>query len=65
MTPEQKAAYVMAQAAAAEIEAAGMVAENLLAAKNQQTLPYREVSFKALIVKYDLHHNALVTFFHS
>lgn len=59
MTDEQKAAYVQAQAAAALIEAMGMVAANT------QGKAYREEHFQEVIVKYGIHHNALMSLFHG
>lgn len=63
MTPEQKAAYVNAQAVSALIEAIGMAAENQQRAQAGLSLAYPESSFTALIEKYDIHHNALCSFF--
>lgn len=60
MTEDQKAAYVIAQAAAACIEAVGMLAENMQYSNDQ---PYSHHHFKALIEDYGLHHNALMRYF--
>jgi hypothetical protein len=48
-----------------EVEAVGMVAENIAASRNGLTAPYERKDFLELIIKYDLHHNALMTFFHE
>jgi len=58
MTDEQKAAYVQANAAAALIEAMGMVVANAQG-------KYREEHFQEVIVKYGIYHNALMSLFHG
>ena len=63
MTPEQKAAYVQAQAASALIEAMGMQAENKRREQQGLSMAYGEEQFDALINKYGIHHNATVGFF--
>ena len=59
MNANQKAAYVMAQAAAAMIEALGMHAENQQCAARGHSMAYPELAFARLIDKYGLHANAL------
>jgi len=64
MTEEQKAAYIIAQAACAMIEALGLQAENIhLAAVGKGT--YGEEAFNAIINRYGIHNNACITLFHD
>ena len=65
MTDEQKAAYVIANASAALIEAMGMAAEN--ANRNQKGLAqaYGEGAFFNLIGNHDLHCNSIMALFHD
>lgn len=62
MTPEQKAAFVMAQSTAALIEALGMMSLNMQRAQRGETIAYEERSFEQLIEQYGLGHNTLVGF---
>ena len=61
MTPEQDAAYVISLSVCAMIEAMGMQSQNQLAAAEGASQPYTEFEFKALIEKYGIHRNAVVT----
>jgi hypothetical protein len=63
MTPEQKAAYVIAQSVAAFAEVAGMIAINSELNRQGHALAYNDMSFYAVIERYGLHSNALITFF--
>lgn len=63
MTEEQNAAYVSSQSACALIEAMGMVAENTHRQQCGKIIVYGEEAFNALINKYGIHHNAIVTTF--
>jgi hypothetical protein len=63
MTEEQNAAYVFSQSACALIEAMGMVAENAHRQQCGNSIAYGEEAFNALINKYGIHHNAVVTAF--
>lgn len=63
MTPEQEAAYVIAQSASAVIEAMGMAAENQQRAHQGASMAYVEDHFNALIEKYGIHHNEVMTVF--
>ena len=65
MTPEQKAAYINAQAACATIEAIGMQADNDHRLSLGQTIAYDGEAFQNLLTKYGIHHNAVVGFFHD
>jgi hypothetical protein len=65
VTPEQKAAFVIAMAAQAMIEAIGMAADNQRAAAMKDPQPYLGYDFTVLIEKHGIHHNALITFFHE
>ena len=60
MTPEQKAAYVIAMSAAAMIEAMGMRALNEARADHGYAQAYNEDAFSSLIEKYGLHPDALM-----
>ena len=61
MSDEQNAAYVNAQVACAMIEAMGMQAENQQRAHRGESIAYAEDHFNALITKYGIHHNAVLT----
>lgn len=60
MTPEQKAAFVISQAACAMIEALGMVAENTDRTRHNYATAYAEDSFVDLIAKYRIRYNDVV-----
>ena len=62
MTPEQKAAYIMAQAAEAIIRAAGMGAENHKRLMMDESPAYDEEAYLKLIEEHGLDHNRLMTF---
>ena len=62
MNEMQQAAYIMAQAACAQIEAIGMVQENAVDIANGRPPTYAILDFNALIVKYGIHHNAVIAF---
>ncbi len=61
MTEEQNAAYVFSQSICALIEAMGMVAENTHRQQCDKSIAYGEETFNALIEKYGIHHNAVLT----
>lgn len=63
MTPEQQAAYINAQAVAASAELEAMKAANWMRLMQGHTIAYGEEDFLALIDKYGLHHNAVLTTF--
>ena len=63
MTPEQQAAYINAQTAAALIEMQSMIAKNKERETNGSALAYGEEAFLELIERYGLHHNAILTTF--
>lgn len=63
MTPEQQAAYINAQAVAASAELEAMKAANWMREMQGHTIAYGEEAFLALIDKYGLHHNAVLTTF--
>lgn len=65
MTDEQKAAYVQAQAAAALIEAMGMAVENMQRVHRNGFMAYDEKAFQEVIMRYGLHHNAVMSLFHN
>lgn len=63
MTPEQQAAYVIAQAACLMAEVAGMQAENQWRVQNGNSLAYGEDAFQQVIQKYGVHHNGTIGLF--
>lgn len=63
MREEHKPAYVHAMAIAAMIEAMGMQAENQHRLNCGNAVAYGDEAFNALIEKYGIHHNALITTF--
>ena len=65
MTDEQKAAYVSAQAVAANIEALAMLAANRDREAQALSPAYGEEAFIRLIDDYDLHHNSIIGLFHD
>ena len=65
MTDEQQAAYVNANAVAALIEAMGMTATNASWINAGQDPVYLQPHFEALIEKYGIHHNSMMSLFHG
>lgn len=63
MTPEQKAAFIMAQAACAMAEIAGMQASNQHRLSLGQSIAYDEKNFEEVINNKVLGHNSVVSFF--
>lgn len=63
MTPEQQAAYVMAQAACAMAELAAMQLENELAAKTGGEPRNGPEDFLSIELRYGINHNAVIGFF--
>ena len=63
MTPEQKAAYIYAQAIAALCEREAMKAENLLREQQGRSPAYGQHDFMGLINKYGISHNAIIDTF--
>lgn len=64
MTKEQAAAYVTAQAACAIIELAAMQAANSRAITNGEiSMPYGPEQIRELVDKFQISHNAVVSFF--
>lgn len=63
MTPEQQAAYIIAQAACMHAEIEGMRAANLGRVINNDPLLYTEADYAGLPDKYGVHHNAVIAFF--
>mgnify|MGYP001823689767 CR=1 FL=1 len=63
MTPEQQAAYINAQAVAASVELEAMKAANWMREMQGHTIAYGEEEFLALIDRYGLGHNAVLTTF--
>lgn len=62
MNQESRAAFIIAQAACAQAEIAGMMSENMLAMVTQKDLIYTKADFDDLIMKYGIHHNAVLTY---
>lgn len=65
MTPEQKAAYIMAQAAALNATVAGMIARNQYNVLNGEPPSYLEADFDQQIAAFDCHHNQVCLYFHE
>lgn len=69
MTPEQQAAYIIAQAMCAAGDIAGMQAANAAcaaaSADSSGTLvqPFKEKDFTDVALRYGIHHNAVISFF--
>ena len=63
MTPEQKAAFIMAQAACAIAEIAGMQAENQHRANNGDSVRYGEEAFQGVTARFVIAHNDVISFF--
>lgn len=63
MDEQQRAAYVQAMAACALIEAMGMQAENQRRAVDNEIPAYGKWDFDALLDKYGIGHNAVLTTF--
>ncbi len=64
MTSEQQAAFIMAQAACAMAEIAGMQAENQQRVHRGESLAYVSKDFDAVIDRNVIGHNAVLSFFH-
>jgi hypothetical protein len=65
MTDEQKAAYIHAQAVAAQAEIEAMKALNDERARKGLSQAYDEQSFFDTIERYGLDHNSIVRFFYE
>ena len=65
MNENQKAAYIMAMAASALIEAMGMQALNQYRTDRGETIAYDDEAFQKVVDKYELHHNSILTLFHG
>lgn len=65
MTSEEKAAYIMAQAAALNATVAGMVARNQYNALSKEPPTWLEDDFNNQIATFDCHHNQLCLFFNE
>ena len=65
MNEMQQAAYVMAQAACAQVEAMGMKTINDRRLALGEELKYYDTDFERLIEKYGIHHNAVIELFHG
>ncbi len=63
MTDEQKAAFIIAQAACAQAEIAAMQAFNQHRLSLGQSIGYDEEAFLAIADKYLIGHNAVISFF--
>lgn len=65
MTEEQKAAFIIAQAACAMARIAGMQAENVWCQSNGESLKYGEEAFAAIENEYMIGYNAVIGYFRS
>jgi hypothetical protein len=62
MTEEMRIAYVQAQTVAANIELQAMLAKNAGRASVGRPAAYGEGAIYALINRYGLHHNAVISY---
>ena len=62
MDKEQRIVYINAMTVCAQIECAGMVAENKQREVEDKSMAYVEESFLKLPDKYGIHHNAVISF---
>lgn len=65
MNEMQQVAYIMAQAACAQVEAIGMAQENAVDVANGRPPTYAIIDFNMLMEKYGIHHNAVIAFFNQ
>jgi hypothetical protein len=63
MTPEQQAAYVIAQAMCMMVEALGMQAQNQARIAEGEAPVFLKEQFDALITQYGVHHNGTIGLF--
>lgn len=63
MNEMQQAAYIMAMAACAQVEAIGMQTQNTLDIHNGRPATYNIDDFHGLLSKYGIHHNDVAAFF--
>jgi hypothetical protein len=63
MTPEQKAAFIIAQAACASAEIAAMQAANQHRLSLGLAIAYDEAAFLLVADRYQLGHNTVISFF--
>jgi hypothetical protein len=63
MSPEQQAAYIMAQAACAMATIAGMQAENQHRISVGRSDLYTEEAFEDVTSRYTIGHNDVISFF--
>lgn len=63
MTSEQQAAFIMAKAACAMAEIAGMQAENAHRISNENSITYGEEAFEGVILRNGIGHNDVMSFF--
>jgi hypothetical protein len=61
----QKAAYVFAQAVAAQAEIEGMKAENTQREAQGYSIAYDAHAFLSVIERYGLHHNAIISLYNG
>ncbi len=62
MTPEERAAFIIAQAACLNAEVAGMLAENQHRMNCGNSIAYGEEAFQDVIDKSVCNHNAAISF---
>jgi hypothetical protein len=61
-TPEKRIAYINAMVTCANIELAGMIAENKQREIKGESMAYVEDDFKRIILTHGIHHNAVITY---
>lgn len=62
MNAESRAAFIIAQAACAQAEIAGMQAENQHRLSLGHSIAYGEEAFAAVPVRYGIDHNAAISY---
>ena len=62
MDKEQRLTYINAMTACAQIECAGMVAENKQREVEGKSMAYTGEDFDRVINKYGIHHNAVISY---
>lgn len=65
MTDEQKAAFIMAQAAVLNAKIWGMITANIARTMNHTPLIYNETAFLQAINESSCDHDDVISFFHS
>ena len=65
MTDEQKAAYVIGDAAVLVAELMGMMTANMQRQHRGEAMAYDEQAFQEAVARHSCHHNATLMLFHG